>query len=211
MSMPQLQNLGLSGYAWVGVDVGGFWGDSTGELLARWTEFGIFQPFCRNHSARNTHPQEPWAFGEPYESSIRSMLRLRQRLLPYLYTLFEQAHRTGAPILRPLLFEYPDDETTYSTDDEFLVGSALLVAPIARPGTEYRHVYLPRGTWVHYWTGARSVGPAHVLAHAPLGQPAIYVRANTAVPLWPEMSNTDERAPDPLTWLVFPAVGEEGL
>ena len=123
----------------------------------------------------------------------------------------EQAHRTGAPILRPLLFEYPDDETTYSTDDEFLLGSALLVAPIARPGTEYRHVYLPRGTWVHYWTGERSVGPAHVLAHAPLGQPAIYVRANTAVPLWPEMSNTDERAPDPLTWLVFPAVSEDGL
>ena len=57
------------------------------------------------------------------------MLRLRQRLLPYLYTLFEQAHRTGAPILRPLLFEYPDDETTYSTDDEFLVGSENAALP----------------------------------------------------------------------------------
>jgi alpha-glucosidase len=210
MSMPQLQNLGLSGYAWVGVDIGGFAGDATGELLTRWVEFGIFQPFCRNHSAWNTRPQEPWAFGEPYESHIRAMLVLRQRLLPFLYTLFEEAHRTGAPILRPLLFEFPDDVTTYTADDEFMVGSALLVAPIARPGIDYRHVYVPRGTWVHYWTGERVKGPAHVLAHAPLGQPAIYVRANTPVPMWPAMLHDGERPADPLTWLVYVAAGGEG-
>jgi alpha-glucosidase len=202
MSIPQLQNLGLSGYAWVGVDVGGFAGDATGELLARWTEFGIFQPFCRNHSAWDTRPQEPWAFGEPYESAIRSMLLLRQRLMPYLYTLFEEAHRTGTPILRPLLFDVPSDATTYTADDEFLVGPTLLVAPITAPGVEYRHVYLPYGTWVHYWSGERISGPVHVLAHAPLGQPAVYVRANTPLPMWPEMVHDEERAPDPLTWLI---------
>jgi alpha-glucosidase len=205
MSMPQLQNLGLSGYAWVGVDIGGFGGDATGELLTRWTEFGVFQPFCRNHSAMDTHPQEPWVFGEPYESHIREMLLLRQRLVPYLYTLFEEAHRTGAPILRPLMFEYPDDVATYAADDEFLVGSALLVAPIARPGREYRDVYIPRGTWIHYWSGDRIQGPAHVLAHAPLGQPAMYVRANTPVPLGPPLAHEGERPADPLTWLIFVA------
>jgi alpha-glucosidase len=199
MSMPQLQNLGLSGYAWVGVDVGGFAGDATGELLTRWTEFGVFQPFCRNHSAWDTRRQEPWAFGEPYETHLRAMLQLRQRLLPYLYTLFEEAHRSGAPILRPLLFEHPSDPTTYTTDDEFMLGSAILVAPIARPGTEYRHAYLPEGSWMHYWSGERHAGPAHILAHAPLGQPAIYLRANTPVPLGPET-----------TWLVHidPNAGE---
>ena len=88
MSMPQLQNMGLSGVAWAGVDVGGFFGDTDGELLARFTEFGIFQPFCRNHTAKGTRYQEPWVFGEPYEGAIRKMLRLRQRLLPYLYSLF---------------------------------------------------------------------------------------------------------------------------
>ena len=210
MGLPQLQNLGLSGYAWVGVDIGGFAGDATGELLTRWVEFGIFQPFCRNHSAWNTRPQEPWAFGEPYESHIRAMLVLRQRLLPYLYTLFEEAHASGAPILRPLLFEFPDDATTYSADDEFMLGSALLVAPIARPGIEYRHVYLPRGMWVQYWTGERVRGPAHVLGHAPLGRPAIYVRANTPVPLWPALAHDADRAADPLTWLVFAAAGGQG-
>ena len=209
MSMPQLQNLGLSGVAWTGVDVGGFWGDSNGELLARWTEFGAFQPFCRNHTAIGTRRQEPWAFGEPYESVCREMLKLRQRLVPYLYTVFEECHRRGSPILRPLLFEYPEDETTYTADDEFLVGEALLVAPITRPGTEHRHVYLPRGCWFHYWTGERFDGPAHVLVHAPLGEPPLYVRANTAVPMGPEMAHTGEKATDPLTLLLYPTEGAD--
>ncbi len=207
MSMPQLQNLGLSGVAWAGVDVGGFWGDTNGELLARWTEFGIFQPFCRNHTAIGTRRQEPWAFGEPFESVCRKMLKLRQRLIPYLYTVFEMCHSTGFPILRPLLFEYPEDETTYTADDEFLVGDALLVAPVTRPGIEHRHVYLPQGTWFHYWTGERFDGPAHILAYAPLGEPALYVKANTPIPLGPEASHTGERPTDPLTFLIYPADG----
>jgi alpha-glucosidase len=207
MSSAQLQNLGLSGVGWTGVDVGGFYGDATGELLARWTEFGIFQPFCRNHSEKNTRHQEPWVFGEPYESICRAMLKLRQRLLPYLYTLFEECHRTGAPILRPLFWAHPEDQATYSMDDEFLCGDSLLVAPVTRPGVEYRHVYLPQGTWFHLWTGDRFDGPAHILAHAPLGEPAIYVRANTAVPLWPEMNHVGEQPADPLTFVLYPAEG----
>ncbi len=207
MSMPQLQNLGLSGVAFCGVDVGGFFGDAHGELLARWTEFGIFQPFCRNHSAMGTAAQEPWAFGEPWETVCRDMLRLRMRLLPYLYGLFDEAVRTGAPVLRPLLFEHPADETTYAADDEFLLGDALLVAPITRPGLEHRHVYLPAGTWMQWWTGERVDGPAHVLAHAPLGRPALYARANAAIPLWPEREHIADGAPDPLTLRVFAAPG----
>jgi alpha-glucosidase len=136
-------------------------------------------------------------------------MKLRQRLLPYLYSLFEECHRTGAPILRPLLFEYPEDETTYTADDEFLLGDALLVAPITRPGIEHRHVYLPRGCWFHYWTGERFDGPAHILAHAPLGQPPLYVKANTAVPMAPDMAHTGEGTWDPLTLLLYPTAGAD--
>lgn len=207
MSMPQLQNMGLSGIAWAGVDIGGFSGDCNGELLARFTEFGVFQPFCRNHSAKGTVHQEPWAFGEPYESVCRKMIKLRMRLLPYLYTLFEECHRTGAPILRPLLFEYPNDEITYAMDDEFLLGSTLLAAPITRPGIEHRHVYLPEGTWFHLWTGEQFDGPVHILARAPLGEPPVYVRSNTAVPMGPEANHTAEKPTDPLTLLLYPAKG----
>jgi alpha-glucosidase len=207
MSLPQLQNLGLSGVGWTGVDIGGFYGDTNGELLARWTEFGIFQPFARNHSEKQTRHQEPWLFGEPYESISRDMLKLRQRLLPYLYTLFEECHRTGAPILRPLFWAYPEDAATYSMEDEFLCGDALLVAPVTRPGVEYRHVYLPGGSWFHFWTGARVDGPAHILAHAPLGRPAVYVRGNTAVPLWPEMNHVGQQEAEPLTLVLYPSEG----
>src|SRR6185436_8091052 len=155
-------------------------------------------------------PQEPWAFDERTERLIRDALQLRQRLVPYLYSLFEEASRTGAPILRPLLYAFPDDQATYSADDEFMLGPALLVAPIARPGTAYRHVYLPRGTWVHYWTGESVAGPAHVLVHAPLGQPAFYVRANTPVPLGPPTLHDGDAGREQLTWLVCIADAEAG-
>jgi alpha-glucosidase len=135
------------------------------------------------------------------------MIKLRQRLLPYLYTLFEECHRTGAPILRPLLFAYPEDETTYTTDDEFLLGNAILVAPIFRPGVEHRYVYLPEGSWVHFWTGERLDGPAHVLAHAPLGEPAIYVRANAPLPMGPDAPHTGAATTDSLSVVVHPAAG----
>src|SRR3979411_2194948 len=207
MSISQLHNLGLSGVGWAGVDIGGYYGDTTGELLARWTESGIFQPFARNHSEKTTRRQEPWQFGEPYESVCRDMLKLRQRLLPYLYTLFEECHRTGAPILRPLFWAYPEDISTYSMDDEFMCGDGLLVAPVTRPGVDYRHVYIPAGSWFHYWTGTRVDGPAHVLVHSPLGRPAMYVRANTAVPLWPDMNHVGQHEADPLTFVMYPSEG----
>jgi alpha-glucosidase len=215
MSMPQLQNLGLSGVAFCGVDVGGFFDDCHGELLARWTEFGVFQPFCRNHSCKGTAAQEPWAFGDPWETVCRDMLRLRMRLLPYLYGLLDEAARTGAPVLRPLLFEHPEDPVTYTADDEFLLGDALLVAPVTRPGIEHRHVYLPAGTWFHWFTGERIEGPAHVLAHAPLGTPAVYARANAVIPLWPERESTAGGTPEELTLRVWAdpaaAPAERGL
>jgi len=207
MGLPQLLNLGLSGVGWAGMDIGGFYGDAGGELLTRWTEFGIFQPFCRNHSEKQTRHQEPWVFGEPYETLCRTLFKLRQRLLPYLYTLFEECNRTGAPLLRPLFWTYPEDMATYPIEDEVLCGDALLLAPITRPGVEYRHVYLPAGTWFHYWTGACLEGPAHILAHAPLGQPALYVRGNTAVPLWPATNYVGAGHADTLTFLLYPCEG----
>ncbi|MGI8649569.1 MAG: TIM-barrel domain-containing protein, partial [Rubrobacter sp.] len=211
MAMPQLMNVGLSGIAHAGVDIGGFFDDANGELLARFTEFGVFQPFCRNHSAKGSASQEPWAFGEPYESVCRAMISLRMRLLPHFYTLFEESHRTGAPILRPLLFEYPEDDTTYAADDEFLLGESMLVAPITKPGIEHRHVYLPAGMWFHYWTGERFDGEQHILAHAPLGQPAIYLKANVALPLGPVRMHTKELTDAPLTYLVHAASNNDDI
>jgi alpha-glucosidase len=155
---------------------------------------------------KETIHQEPWVFGEPYESVCRKMIQLRQSLLPYLYTLFEECHRTGAPILPPSSSSTRKTRrpTTRTTNSCSVAPSS---SPITRPGIQHRHVYLPQSTWFHYWTGERFDGPAHILAHAPLGEPALYVRANTAVPMWPEMNHVGERPADPLTLLLYPVEG----
>mgnify|MGYP005849025841 CR=1 FL=1 len=183
MSMPMLCNLGLSGIAFVGADIGGFAGNATPELFARWMQLGILYPFMRAHSIMGSKPHEPWAFGETVERICREYITLRYRLLPYLYTLFWEAAQTGAPILRPLIYHYPNDPQTYSLHDQVMLGAALMAAPVYRPGVVYRAVYLPEGVWYDWWTGDRHIGPSHILASAPLERMPLYQRAGTVVAL----------------------------
>src|SRR6185312_12371073 len=106
LAMTMCLNLSMSGVPFVGVDIGGFWNDSQGELLARFAQLGAFLPFCRNHNAKFNSAQEPWIFGEPYESAYRAAMELRYRCLPHLYTLFAESARQGTPIMRPLFYHY---------------------------------------------------------------------------------------------------------
>ena len=115
LAMPQLMNMGLSGVPFVGTDIGGFSGNARGELFARWMQFGVLSPFCRAHSEINTERHEPWVFGPRVEAICREFLQLRYRLLPYFYSLFWEASRRGIPVLRPLLYHYPDDPDHLST------------------------------------------------------------------------------------------------
>jgi len=183
-SIPQLLNMGLSGVPLVGVDIGGFAADCTPELLVRWSQLGAFYPFCRNHSAMGTVDQEPWAFGPEVERLVREALALRYRYLPYLYSLLEEAHRTGLPPMRAMLLEYPDDQIAVALDDQFLLGSDLLVAPVIRPGKPFRSVYLPRGRWIDYWTGDDFRGPRALTVSTPLERIPLFVRAGAALPVW---------------------------
>ncbi|MFC3799509.1 glycoside hydrolase family 31 protein [Cohnella sp. GCM10012308] len=182
MAIPMVLNLGLSGQPFSGPDIGGFAHNTTPELLARWTQAGVFFPYCRNHSVLESIRQEPWSFGPQIEDICRKYIRLRYRLLPYLYTQFYEAHKTGLPIMRPLILEYPNDRSVYNLCDQFLVGTSLLVAPILRPSTEYRSVYLPAGEWIDYWTGERHEGGRTILAHAPMDVLPLYVKAGSMVP-----------------------------
>lgn len=204
MSLPQLASMGLCGSPHVGVDIGGFFGHCTPELFARWIQLGAFYPFMRNHTARGTAPQEPWAFGPEVEEIARRAIRLRYRLLPYLYTLAVEAHRTGAPILRPLLYEFPEDVEGWRVDDQAMVGPSLLVAPVVHPGRTYRLVYLPEGCWYDFWTGQRHQGPAALVVQAPLWRIPVFIRGGGALPLGPERHSTAEPLGE-LTWDVYPA------
>jgi alpha-glucosidase len=208
MSLPMLCNLGLSGVAFVGADIGGFAGNATAELFARWMQVGILYPFMRGHSSMSTARHEPWVFGEPTESICRDYIELRYRLLPYLYSLFWQAAKTGSPILRPLLYHYPNDAKTYHLHDQVLFGSNLMAAPVYRPGVEYRAVYLPEDTWYDWWSGEKYQGATHILAHAPVDRMPLYVRAGTILPMQPVMQYTDERPIDQLTLRIWQGTGE---
>ena len=209
MSLPMLSNMGLSGVAFVGCDIGGFAGNATAEMFARWMQVGMLYPLMRGHSAMSTARHEPWVFGERVENICREYIELRYRLLPYIYTLFWEAATTGAPILRPLLYHYPNDPTTYKLYDQVFLGPFLMAAPIYRPGIEHRAVYLPEGCWYDWWTGERYLGPTHILAHAPLERMPLYVRASAIIPIAPVMQHTGELPLDPLTLRVYPGARNE--
>ena len=202
-------NLGLSGIAFCGPDTGGFSGKCSGELLARWTQVGALTPFFRNHSALGTCRQEPWAFGEPYESICRRWIELRYELLPYIYTAAWQAAQTGLPMMRPLALAFPEDPRTYSLDDQFLLGDTLLAAPVGHPGQTSRPVYLPGGLWYDFWTGKRVSGG--ITADAPLERMPLYVGAGSVLPLGPVLQHSGEWPPEVLHLHVYPGDGESWL
>jgi alpha-glucosidase len=196
LSIRQCLNLSLSGIPFCGPDVGGFSWDTTGELLARWTQAGAFFPFFRNHTATGTRRQEPWAFGKKIEDVCREAIRFRYRLMPYIYGLFREAALDGTPIMRPLFWEFPDDANAYAIDDQFLLGPSLLVAPVLKPGARARAVYMPAGDWYNYRTQERLTGGQYVGVDAPLEVIPVFVRAGTILPV---ESNTLEIYPGPHT------------
>ncbi len=203
LSIPMYTTMGLSGVPFIGGDVGGFIGRTDAELLTRWYEAGFLTPMLRNHQQIDTYDHEPWRFGKVYEDIIRKYLKLRYRLLPFLYTQLEEAHRTGMPIFRPLVLNYQNDDNVLSIDDEFLIGADLLVAPVMKPGLISRQVYLPEGEWIDYWTNRRIKGGALIQVAAPIDLVPMYVRAGAVIPMGPEMNYVGEKPFDPLTLAIY--------
>lgn len=204
LNIPMFTTLGLSGEPFVGSDVGGFIGRGNGELLVRAYQVSFLAPFCRNHKVIDGYDQEPWRFGKHYEDIIRKYLKLRYQLLPFLYTTLEEAHRTGVPLFRPLVLNYPDDSNTYNLDDQFMIGDDILVAPVMKPDVTRRLVYLPKGTWYDYWTNKEYEGGTMIAADAPLETVPMYVRAGAIIPTGPELSYVSQKPMDPITFNIYP-------
>ena len=203
LAIPELINLGLSGVPFLGTDIGGFSGITDGELLARWTWAATLFPFMRNHAGKGSRKHEPWSFGEPYTSAIRKAIRFRYALLPYLYTLSQEASQTGRPLLRPLFFSYPEDPESYKIHDQFLLGENLLAAPITRPGQTHRLAYLP-GEWADFWNGATK-NPGYQPVAAELDSLPLFQRPGSAVPLTKPANHTQSAFWQPLLWRIIPA------
>lgn len=207
LQIPMLLSLGLSGVPFVGADVGGFFGRPTAELLVRWYQVAAFTPLCRNHQCMGSYDHEPWFHGGFAKEAVRRVLELRYRLLPYMYSLFYEHYAKGYPVMRPLLFEFPDDEETYAIDDEFMLGPFLLVAPVLKEGAHTREVYLPKGKWYDFWSDKAYQGPARVCVDAPLDVVPLFVKDGALVPMWSPIGCSSERKPDPLYLHVYPGNG----
>jgi alpha-glucosidase len=193
LSISMVLNMGLSGMPFTGPDVGGFGGDCEPELFTRWMQLGSMLPFFRVHTSAGTAPQEPWVYGEPYESIIRKYLEQRYQLLPYIYSIFAHCTQEGMPIIRPVFMTDPTDENLRGIDNEFMLGDSLLVAPVLEPGLIKRQVYLPRGVWYEYDTGRLIDGAQDITADAPLDRMPVYVRAGKVLPMWPVRQYVDEK------------------
>lgn len=207
-SMPMHMNIGMSGVPFVGGDVGGFQENASGELFARWMQLGVFTPFFRAHSMLATKPHEPWAFGQAIEEICRKYIKLRYSLMPYSYSEFYKASCTGLPVMRPLVLEYPEDENMHNLSDQFLYGENIMVAPVYRPDTYKRCVYLPEGNWYSYWSEEVYSGKRHILADAPIDIIPIFVKEGSIIPSIIPMSYVGEHDSEALILDVF--VGKDG-
>jgi alpha-glucosidase len=209
-SLPMLLNVGLSGVTFAGVDIGGFGGDTTPELLIRWYEMGIFYPFFRNHCALMGRAQEPFSFSPEVEVKIRHLIEARYRLLPYIKNLFWEHGRSGAPLMRPLVWHYPADERARLCDDQFMFGEDIMVAPVVRSNCREREIYFPAGRWHHFdfATGAKISpqvieGGQGVRFACPLGTIPAFVREGAIIPLADIMQSTVDYDSSDITFYAF--------
>lgn len=228
LSVQQIINLGLSGFAYSAADVSGFAGGPSPDLLTRWFEIGAFTPVFRDHSATGTPRVEPWVDGPDHLAIRRRFVEERYRLMPYFYALADQNSRLGDPIMRPVFYDYPSAASMGCNQSmAFTLGKALLIAPPPSPESPQSYdVCLPAGGWYDYWTGLRAGTPEpttsgpiqsatqavptehtkseRVLETPRLDRLPVFVRAGTILPRQPLVQSTAQTPSGPLMLDIYP-------
>ena len=170
-------------------NVGGY--DDYPELYTRWFEYATFLPIFRTHGSRNFN--EVWSYGHQAEPILEKYLKLRYQILPYIYSLSYQTYETGAPSMRALFMDFPNDPRVSDLRDEYMFGPAFLVAPITDQGSTSRKVYLPAGAdWYNYWTNERIKGGQTITVEAPIDTLPLFVRAGSILPLGEPIESTSQ-------------------
>jgi alpha-glucosidase (family GH31 glycosyl hydrolase) len=224
--VPVALNTGLSGLPLWGTDIGGFYGtsDYTGELFVRWFQFAAFCPLFRSHG-RNWHLHTPWGWdggdGGPNETAnfvpdpnelrnklvepiCRQYLELRMRMMPYIYTALKDTTETGLPMMRAMWLHHPDDPDAVKRGDQFYWGRDLLVAPVIEKGATTRKLYLPKGTWIDWWSELAIDGGREIECLVDLSTTPLYARAGAVIPTGPVKQYTDEQVPGNTRLTVYP-------
>lgn len=185
-SVPMLLSLSVVGMTFSGADVPGFFfNPDSDELVVRWYQVGSFQPFFRAHAHIDTKRREPWMFNDQTKLQIRDAIRTRYHYLPYMYTLFRENSVNGNPIMRPLWFHFPSDSQTFSMDESYLLGDALLVHPVLDKGVTSLDIYFPgddNTQWLDVQTNTVYLGGKTYTVAAPLSKIPFFQRSKTIIP-----------------------------
>ena len=207
---------GLSGFAVWGPDIG--CATSSKELYIRWTQFGALTPVMRTHAwGMPNFSVDIWFDSQTIEI-FRRYAKLHTSLFPYFYTFAVEATKDGLPVIRHPMLEWPDDPQTYDAENEYLLGDKILVAPVLKEGARTRTLYLPKGSWVDYWTGSMLQGGRQVEVQAPLERIPIFVKAGSVIPMVSPATETLAQdlagsryrtIGNSLIWRIFPATGLE--
>lgn len=205
-SIPMCLSLSVAGMGFCGADVGGFFGNPDGELFVRWYQAAAFQPFFRSHAHIDTKRREPWLYSAGEMAIIRQAIRARYSYLPLWYTLFYEQEQTGNPPMRPLWYEFPEDEGSYAREGSHMVGSSLLVAPVLTKNALSVSVYFPgSGPWYDVWTSQKLEPTGAVNVAAPYDKIPVFQRGGTIVPKRTRIRRSSALMhQDPITLVVAP-------
>ena len=198
------------GYSWWSHDIGGHMnGTRDDELFVRWVQFGVFSPIMRLHSTCNDFSgKEPWNYNDIANAIIKKYLRLRQRLIPYLYTMNLKTHKDGLPLILPIYYFEPENEKAYNYPNEYYFGEDLLVCPITEKGDELSKLsrvkaYLPKGYWVDIFTGIKYAGEREIEIYRSLDDIAVFARLGSILPLDARKTGNEIDNPNELDLHVF--------
>jgi len=205
----QAQRMCMSGFSFVGSDIGGFAEQPNGELYARWIQLGVFHPFCRTHSSGDHGEQEPYSFDDNVTNIVRKFIEIRYQLLPYLYTAFWRYINEGVPILKSLVLFDQDDLQTHHRNDEFIFGEKILVCPILEPNAKGRRMFIPRGKWYNFWNCELILGGEEVWVDADIDSMPIFIKEGAIIPKYPIQQYVGEKTIDQLKLEVFYKLGNE--
>jgi alpha-glucosidase len=199
-----MSSMGISGVPFIGTDVGGFIGTTSKELFARWIAVGAFSPFFRVHKEHNNLDSEPWSYGETVEHIAREYIRLRYRLMPYLYSAFYQASTKGIPVLSPLALHIPFDKNAYdgAVQEQFMVGGSLMVVPVASTD-KFRKVYLPKlaqtdDVWYDAFSDVKHSAGTYSIVETPIEKTPLFVRGGGILIMQSQTLHTGESPNDTL-------------
>jgi alpha-glucosidase len=189
-----VNSLGLTGMSMIGVDIGGFMGNPTPELMVRWNSLGVYTPMFRNHAAQGMVMREPWQWGEENEAIIKKDIEQRYKLLPYIYSGFYQSHQSGLPLSRTLAIDFTGDENVFDVkyQNQFLFGDVLLVAPVVSTA-QTAEVYLPAGDWYRLSTDEKYTGGQAIIVDAPLTDLPVFIKAGGIIPTQNVIQSTNEK------------------